>query len=112
MPHFDRRMLPFAAQPQVAMVHQEIDAMIFRSDRIRRSFGNALDHVDLFEIHFVAAGGARLCPHLAANDDRRLLRQILDRLERLLGQVRLHCDTLHNPGAIAKQRERDFAGFA
>jgi hypothetical protein len=34
MPHADDRMLALAPQPQMAMVHQEIDAVFFGRDRI------------------------------------------------------------------------------
>ena len=58
--HANRRMLAAAAQPQVAMIHQEIDAVILRRDRIRVFFGNALQDIGAFDIELIAAGRARL----------------------------------------------------
>ena len=77
--------------------------MILRRDRVRCRFRHALNHVDLFDIHFKSAGCARLGADLSADDDRRLLRQILDRLERLFWQVRFHGDALNDARAVAQQ---------
>ena len=54
------RMLPAAAQPQMAAVHQEIDAVVLRRDRIRIVLGDALHDFDARDVQFVAAGRALL----------------------------------------------------
>ena len=66
-------MLPAAAQPQVAMIHQELYAVLFRCDRIRIFFRNALHHFRIFDIQLEAAGRPCLGPHFARYDHRALL---------------------------------------
>ena len=48
------------ANPQVALVEQEIDAVLFQLNRIGLRFRHALDHFDRADVHFAAAGRARL----------------------------------------------------
>src|SRR5262249_14373082 len=76
-----RRVLAAAAEPQMAMVHQEIDTVLFRSDGIRIGLGHALDDFRAFDIHLIAAGSARLGANLAADDQGRFLRQMFERLK-------------------------------
>ena len=109
VPHCQRRMLAAAAQPQMAMVHQKIDAVILGRDRIRIGFRHALHDVGAFHIQFISAGRALLGADLAANDQRRFLRQILQFFKQLFGQRALHGDALDDAGAVAHLREADFS---
>ena len=60
-------MLAAAAQPQVAMVHQEIDAVILGRDRVRIGFRHALDDFGAFDVQLIASGRALLGADFAAN---------------------------------------------
>ena len=55
----DRR-LARGAQPQVAMLHQEVDAVLLGRDRVRVVRIDALHDLRVADVDFVAAGGA-LC---------------------------------------------------
>ena len=70
-----------AAQPQVPVVHQEVDAVVLGRDGVRIGLRNALDHLQVLDIQLVAARRAGFGADLAGDDDRRFLGQVLDRLE-------------------------------
>src|SRR5437868_5802957 len=53
MPNTNNGMLPPAAQPEMAMIHQEIGAMLFRGNGIRVRLRHALDDLGSFEVHFI-----------------------------------------------------------
>ena len=59
------------------MIHEEVDAMLFRSDRIRIGFGDALHDLNVGHVEFEAAGSALIGAHFAFDDDARLLREAL-----------------------------------
>ena len=86
--HAQDGVLAPAAQPQVPVVHQEIDAVLFGRDRIRLGLGHALHDFDVLDIHLVAARRALLGADLARDDERRFLRQVLDRLRTALRAAR------------------------
>ena len=110
--HADGRVLAAAAQPQMAMIHQKIDAVILGRDGIRRLFRNALHNVRAFHVELVSARRARFFADLSANDQRRFLRQILQRFEQFLGQRAFHRDALDDAGAVAQLRETNFSAAA
>ena len=97
--HADDGVLALAAQPQVAVVHQEIDAVLLGRDGIRVGFRHALHHFQVLHVHLVAAGRALFGADLAGDDDGRFLGQVLDGLEQLFGQGALHGHALHQAGS-------------
>ena len=48
----DDGVLALAAQPEVAVIHQEVDAVFFGGDGVGVGFGDALEDLDAFDIHF------------------------------------------------------------
>ncbi len=50
------------AEPEVAVLHEEVDAVLFEGDGEGRVFGDALEDFDVFDVEFEAAGG-RDCRH-------------------------------------------------
>ena len=60
----------------MALVEQEIDAVLFELDRVRLRFRNALDHFDAADVNFVSAGRARFGLNFAGGDDARFLREV------------------------------------
>src|SRR5208337_984322 len=63
------------ADPEMAMLHEEIDAMLLERDGIRVGLGDALDDLEVFDIELVTAGGALVGADFAGDDDARLLGQ-------------------------------------
>ncbi len=110
--HADDGVLPLAAQPEVAMIHQKLDAVILRGDGVGIGFRHALHHFQILHVHFVAAGGALVGADLAGDNDGGFLGQVFDGLEQGFGQRTFYGHALHQAGAIAQDRKDDFAGFA
>ena len=46
------------AEPEVAVLHEEVDAVLFEGDGEWGVFGDALEDFHVFDVEFVAAGGA------------------------------------------------------
>ncbi len=105
-------VLAFAAQPQMAMVHQKIDAVVLGRDRVGVRFGDALEDFGAFDVHLVTAGRARLGADFSANDQRRFLGEVLQRFKERFVKLALHRDALHDARAVAQQRESDLPGLA
>ncbi len=70
----NRGMLPAAAQPKMTMVHQEIDAVFFGSDRIRVLFRHALDDVRAVYVKLETAMRPGFRADCSGNGERTLLR--------------------------------------
>jgi hypothetical protein len=69
--HADDGVLALRAQPEMAVVHQEFDAVVLGRDGIGIGFGNLLQDLDGFDIHLVAAGArasARTLPRTMSDD--------------------------------------------
>ena len=105
-------VLPLRAKPEMAVVHQEFDAVVLGRDGVGVGLRNLLQDFDGFDIHLIAAGGARFGADLAAHHERRFLREVLQTFESLFRQVVLHGHALHEAGAIAQDGEDDLAGLA
>ena len=95
------RCLARRANPQVAMVEQKIDAMLFELNGKRRGIRHSLDNLNLADANLVTAGSTLLRANLTGNDDARFLRQALQRLERL-GIFLQRANALDDAGAIEK----------
>src|SRR5712691_4034740 len=94
------------------MIHQKIDAVFLGSDGVGFGLRNTLHDLRVFHVQLVTAGRARFRPQLASNDQRRFLRQVLERLERLLRQRALHGHALQDARAVAHLRETNFPAAA
>ena len=99
------------ANPEMALVEEEIDAMLFELDGERRGFGDSLDDLDFADADFVAAGGALLGVDFAGDDDAGFLGEAFEGLEGF-GIFFQGADALNDAGAVAKDGEEEFAGFA
>src|SRR6185369_1276811 len=67
------RCLARGTDPQMAMVHQEIDAMFLQRNRKRIVVLHALQDLHVRHIQLISARSAFVSPHLALNDDARFL---------------------------------------
>ena len=76
------------AHPEVAMLHQEVDAVLLERDGEGRLVGDALHDLDVVDVELEAGGRARVGADLAGDDDAGLQREVLERLEDLFGRRR------------------------
>ena len=99
----DRR-LPGCADPQVALIEEEIDAVFLELDGEWLGGRYPLQDFDRGNVHFKSAGGAWFCANDSGDAHARFLGQPMQRRKRrrLLFQ-RDH--TLDYAGAVAKNRE-------
>ncbi len=107
----DRR-LPRRAQPEMAMLHQELDAVLLGRDGIRIVRIDALQNLRIADVHLVAAGSALVGAHLAGDDHAGFLGQALDRLEQFGRDRVLGDDALDDAAAVAENGEQQFAALA
>ncbi len=107
----ENRCLARSSDPQVALVEQEIDAVLFELDGEGCGFRNALDDLDFGDAHFVPAGSALLGANLSRYNDAGLLREPLKRFESLRIFFE-RADALNDASAVPKDREDQLAGFA
>src|SRR4051794_1753723 len=91
----------------MAMVHQEIDAVLLGLDRVID--GTRPENLEISHADFDAAGGTRVEPHFPGYADGRFLRELSKPVPGLRRDGRLHHDGLERPGAIAHDDERDLA---
>src|SRR4029077_20283359 len=66
--------LPLRAHPEMAVLHQEIGAMLFWRDGIRIGFRNSLYDLDVLHVEFVSAGSALVGADFAFDNDAGFLR--------------------------------------
>ena len=96
----------------MAMLHEEVDAMLLEGDGVGVGLGNALDDLDVFDVEFEAAGGALVGADLAGDDDAGLLRQALERFEDRGRDALDVGHALYGAGAVAKDGKEQLAALA
>ncbi len=101
--------MPQGAHPEVAMLHEEFGAVLFRSNWVRRRFRDPLHNLDIRYVELEAPGGAFVSPNLAFDYDARFLGEGLDGVEDFGSDGILGNDSLNHSGAIAKLGEEQFA---
>ena len=104
--HAQDRLLARRTQPQVAVIHQEVGAVLLGSDRI--ALGHR-DHAHRLKPHLDAPGGARVRAQDAADHERGLLGEAVTRLPLLRRQILDSGHALHHPGPVPHQQELDLA---
>ena len=57
----------------MAVLHEEVDAVLLEGDGVGVGFRHALDDLDVFNIQLEAAVGALIRPNLSPDDDAGLL---------------------------------------
>ena len=88
------------------MFHQKIGAMLFRRDRVRIRFRDALHDLHVSDIEFVSAGGALVGADFPFDDDTRFLRQRFHGFEDFRTNGIFGNDALNDPRSVAKLREQ------
>ena len=110
--HAQDRRLARRAHPEMAVLHQEFDAMLFQRNRERIVLRHALQHLHVRNVEFVSAGRALVGAHFAFDDHARFLRQALDRVEYFGGHRVLWNHSLNHAAAVAKNGEEKLSAFA
>ena len=57
------------ADPEMAVLHEEVDAVLLGGDGVRVGLGNALDDLNVFDVELEAAGCALVGADFAGDDD-------------------------------------------
>ena len=71
------------ADPEMAVLHEEVDAVLLEGDGVGVGLGDALDDLQVFDVEFEAAGSALVGADLAGDDDAGLLGEAFEGLEDL-----------------------------
>ena len=96
----------------MAMLHQEIDAVLLGRDGVGLLLGHALHDFDVLDVELVAAGRALVGADAAGDDDAGLLGEVPGGLPDFRRDGGLGHDALHGARAIAKDGEEQLAGGA
>src|SRR5207245_372339 len=100
------RMLTPRPQPQVPVIHQKFDAVLFRADRV---FARQLEYSHVLDVEFVYSGLFRMFSRRPSDDDRGFLRDLLGVLPDLVAYVFFRDDALNNARSVADLQEGQFA---
>src|SRR5712692_8952231 len=96
------RMLTRGPHPQMPQIEQKGDAVVFRRYRVVRRRAVYLVALDR---ELASTWRALVLAHHARHFERRFLREVVRRRERLGAEVRERGDALANPGTVANQQE-------
>src|SRR5690348_3620862 len=103
--------LPRRTNPQMALIEKEIDAVFFELNGERPRIRHALNYIHPIDVELKTSWRTRLGVHCSGDNDTRFLREILRSAE-CFGMFLLGDYTLNHTGAVAKNGEEEFAGFA
>ncbi len=92
----------------MAVLHQELGAVLLRRDRI---LGRQRLDPQVGDIQLVSAGGALIGAYRARHIHRRLLGQLLGRGERFVADIALEYDALDRAAAVAQLQKHQLAFF-
>ncbi len=100
------------ADPEVAVLHEEVDAVLLGGDGVGVGLGDALDDFDVFDVELEAAGGALVGADFAGDDEAGFLGQAFEGGEDFRGDGFDVGYALDRAGAVAEDGEDELAGFA
>ncbi len=100
------------ADPEVAVLHEEVGAMLFEGDGVGIVFGDALDDLDVLDVELVTAGGAFVGADFAGDDDGGFVGEAFDGLEDLGRDGGFGDDALDGAGAVAEDGKEQLAALA
>ena len=96
----------------MAVLHQEVDAVLLERDGVGIGLGHALDDLEVFDVELISARRALVGAHLAGDNDARLLREAFECLEDF-GRNALDVGyALDGAGAVAKDGKEQLAALA
>ena len=97
------------AEPEVAVLHEEVDAVLFEGDGEGGFVGDALEDFDVFYVELVAAGGAAVGADFAGDGEAGFEGEVFEGLEDCFGDGGLGDDALDGAGAVAEDGEEELA---
>ena len=97
------------AEPEVAVLHEEVDAVFFEGDGERGVFGDALEDFYVFDVELVAAGGAGVGTDFAGDDEAGFEGELFEGVEDFFGDGGFGDDALDGAGAVAEDGEEELA---
>ncbi len=100
------------ADPEVAVLHEEVDAGFFELDGVGGFVGDALGDGDVVDVELEAGGGAGVGADAAGDDEGGFEGEGLEGLEYVLGDGGFGDDALDGAGAVAEDGEEKLAGGA
>src|SRR5579864_5174595 len=96
----------------MAVLHQEVNAMLFLRDRKRIIFRDTLQDFHIAYIQLVAARGTLVRAYFAGNYHARFVSKVLERVKNFRRHLVLRHNALNHAGAIAKDGKDELAAFA
>jgi hypothetical protein len=99
------RPLPRAAEPEVAVVEEEVDPVLLRLDRVIQ--GARAEHLDIGDGELVPPGRAGVLADLAGDREGGLEGQLSEPLPDVRRDGVLGYDRLQHPSAVAEDDEGD-----
>jgi hypothetical protein len=96
----------------MAVLHEEIDAMLLEGDGVGVGLGDALNDLKVFDIELEAAGSALVGADLAGDDDAGLLSEAFEGLEDRGRDAFDVGDALDGSGAVTKDGKEQLAALA
>ncbi len=97
-------VLPLGANPQVPTIHQVVDTMFLRRNRVVR---READNLERGRVDLVSAGRTRVGPDPTGENQRRLLGQVVGSQKRGVVDRRFRHDDLDEAAAVAHRQEVD-----
>src|SRR5215469_7278280 len=97
---------------RMAVLHQEVDAMLFERNRIGLVIRYTLNDLDAFDLHLVAAGSTLVGANLSADDHAGFLGQALNRLPDLRRDLGPHDHALNQAGSVTEDGEQQLAALS
>jgi hypothetical protein len=96
----------------MAMLHEEVDAVLLEGDGIGIGLGHALDDLELFNVELETALGALVGADLAFDDDGGFLGEAFEGFKHFRGNTFDMGHALHGSGSVAKYGEQELAAFS
>ena len=100
------------ADPEVAALHEEVDAVLLGSDGVGVGLGDALDDLDVLDVELKSSRRALVGADFAGDDDRGLLGEAFEGFEDCRGHALDVGHALHGAGAVAEDGEQELAALA
>src|SRR5258706_16283323 len=96
------------ANPEMPLIQQEINAVLFQLNGVRSVIGDALHDFNRRDLNFEPARSAFIGMDASRDDHAGLLRKSSQRFERRRLILQRY-DALDRPGAVTENREKQFA---
>jgi hypothetical protein len=96
----------------MAVLHEEVDAMLLEGDGVGIGLGDALDDLEIEDIELISARRPLVGTDFAGDDDARLLGEAFQGIEDGGRNALYVGDALDGAGAVAKDGEEELAALA